>query len=204
VKVRVLVDDIDARAKHDLFQVADLHPNIEVRIFNPFYSRSGWFGQLTEWMIRGRRLNRRMHNKAWIVDNRIAIVGGRNIGDEYFGASDVSNFADLDLVLAGPIVDQISASFDEYWNNPNAVPVDHFERKPPPPEALTQLLEDAKEYRRTAARARTSPRFATCRSALTCWPRSRRRSRSARRKWNCWSTIPRRSASNWAKASRHA
>jgi putative cardiolipin synthase len=150
VKVRVLVDDIDARAKHDLFEVADLHPNIEVRIFNPFYSRSGWFGQLTEWLIRGRRLNRRMHNKAWIVDNRIAIVGGRNIGDEYFGASDLSNFADLDLVLAGPIVDQISASFDEYWNNPNAVPVDRFERKPPPPEALAQLLEDAKEYRRTA------------------------------------------------------
>ena len=150
VKVRVLVDDIDARAKHDLFQVADLHANIEVRIFNPFYSRSGWFGQLTEWLIRGRRLNRRMHNKAWIVDNRVAIVGGRNIGDEYFGASDGSNFADLDLVLAGPIVDQISASFDEYWNNPNAVPVDRFERKPPPPEALPQLIEDAREYRRTA------------------------------------------------------
>src|SRR5262245_32619041 len=67
VKVRVLVDDIDARAKHDLFQVADLHPNIEVRIFNPFYSRSGWFGQFTEWLIRGRRLNRRMHTQAWIV-----------------------------------------------------------------------------------------------------------------------------------------
>jgi cardiolipin synthase C len=151
VKVRVLVDDIDARAKHDLFQVADLHANIEVRIFNPFYSRSGWFGQLTEWLIRGRRLNRRMHNKAWIVDNRVAIVGGRNIGDEYFGASDQSNFADLDLVLAGPIVDRISASFDEYWNNPNAVPVDRFERKPPPPEALPQLIEDAHEYRRTAS-----------------------------------------------------
>ena len=150
VKVRILVDDIDARAKHELFEVADLHPNIEVRIFNPFYSRSGWFGQMTEWLVRGRRLNRRMHNKAWIVDNRIAIVGGRNIGDEYFGASDLSNFSDLDLVLAGPIVDEISASFDEYWNNANAVPVDRFARKPPPPEALTKLLADAREYRRTA------------------------------------------------------
>ena len=150
VRVRVLVDDIDARAKHDLFVVADMHPNIDVRIFNPFYSRSGWLGQLTEMLIRGRRLNRRMHNKAWIVDNRVAIVGGRNIGDEYFGASDHSNFADLDLVLAGPIVDEISASFDDYWNNPNAVPVDRFERKRPPPEALTQLVADAKEFRRTA------------------------------------------------------
>ena len=194
VKVRVLVDDIDARAKHDLFQVADLHANIEVRIFNPFYSRSGWFGQLTEWLIRGRRLNRRMHNKAWIVDNRVAIVGGRNIGDEYFGASDQSNFADLDLVLAGPIVDQISASFDEYWNNPNAVPVDRFERKPPPPEALAQLIEDAAGVPpQRRATVRTSSRCRTCRSAPTCSPHSRRRSRYAR--WNCWSTIRRRSAS---------
>jgi putative cardiolipin synthase len=160
VKVRVLVDDIDARAKHDLFQVADLHPNIEVRIFNPFYSRSGWLGQVTEWLIRGRRLNRRMHNKAWIADNRVAIVGGRNIGDEYFGASDASNFADLDLVLAGPIVDAISASFDLYWNNPNAVPVDRFDRKPPPPGALAQLVDDAREYRRTA---NESPYIATLR-----------------------------------------
>ncbi len=160
VKVRVLVDDIDARAKHDLFEVADLHRNIEVRIFNPFHSRSGWFGQFTEWLIRGRRLNRRMHNKAWIVDNRVAIVGGRNIGDEYFGASDQSNFADLDLVLAGPIVEEISGSFDEYWNNPNAVPVDRFERKPPPPEALQQLIEDAREFRRTA---NESPYIATLR-----------------------------------------
>ena len=160
VRVRVLVDDIDARAKHDLFAVANLHPNIEVRIFNPFYSRSGWFGQVTEWLVRGRRLNRRMHNKAWIVDNRVVIVGGRNIGDEYFGASDATNFADLDVLLAGPIVDAISASFDQYWNNPNAVPVDRFERKQPPPEALTQLLTDAREYHRTAT---DSPYIATLR-----------------------------------------
>ena len=88
VRVRVLVDDIDARAKHELFRVADQHPNVEVRIFNPFYSRSGAIGFAGEWLTRANRLNRRMHNKAWIVDSRIAIVGGRNIGDEYFGASE--------------------------------------------------------------------------------------------------------------------
>jgi len=150
VRVRLLLDDIDARAKHELFQVADLHPNVEVRIFNPFYSRSGAFGYLTEWALRARRLNRRMHNKAWIVDNRVAIVGGRNIGDEYFGASETSNFADLDVLLAGPVVADVSAAFDAYWNSPNAVPVSRFEGRPPPPEALDRLLADAREYRLVA------------------------------------------------------
>ena len=150
VRVRVLVDDIDARAKHELFQVADLHPNIEVRIFNPFYSRSGMVGWASEWLTRGRRLNRRMHNKAWIVDNRVAIVGGRNIGDEYFGASEHSNFSDLDVVLAGPIVADVSASFDDYWNNRNAVPVSRLDGDTPDPQALQRLIEDAREYRRQA------------------------------------------------------
>ncbi len=85
--MRLLIDDVDARDKDDTFAVADLHPNIEVRIFNPFYSRSGLLGLLSEVVLRGSRLNRRMHNKAWIADNRVAIIGGRNIGDEYFGAS---------------------------------------------------------------------------------------------------------------------
>jgi putative cardiolipin synthase len=122
VRVRVLVDDIDARAKQELFEVANLHPNIEVRIFNPFYSRSGWFGQLTEWMIRGRRLNRRMHNKAFIADNQFAIVGGRNVGDEYFGADTPVVFTDLDALATGEVVPRVSAAFDEYWNSASAYP----------------------------------------------------------------------------------
>jgi putative cardiolipin synthase len=146
VRVRLLVDDIDARAKHDVFQVADLHPNIEVRLFNPFYSRSGSFGPATEWLLRPNVLNRRMHNKAWIADNRVAIVGGRNIGDEYFGASEHSNFSDLDMVLTGPIVADVSGAFDAYWNSPNAVPVSRFEGRPPKPEALQQLVTGANEY----------------------------------------------------------
>jgi len=91
-----------------------------------------------------------MHNKAWIADNRVAIVGGRNIGDEYFGASEHSNFSDLDLLLAGPIVADVSASFDEYWNSPNAVPVARFDGKVPPPAALEKLIADAREYREEA------------------------------------------------------
>ncbi|MGB5103680.1 MAG: phospholipase D family protein [Steroidobacteraceae bacterium] len=150
VRVRVLVDDVDARAKHDLFAVADLHPRIEVRIFNPFYSRSGLLGQVSEYVLRGSRLNHRMHNKAWIADNRVAIIGGRNIGDEYFGASPHSNFSDLDLVVSGPIVHEVSASFDEYWNSRNAVPVSRFDRKRPEPGALGRLIESAREFREEA------------------------------------------------------
>lgn len=160
VRVRVLVDDIDARAKHDVFLVADLHPNIEVRIFNPFYSRAGTVGWLTEWTLRANRLNRRMHNKAWIADNRIAIVGGRNVGDEYFGASPYSNFSDLDILLSGPVVTEVSAAFDEYWNSPYAVPVARFEGRKPTAEQLQQLIEAASNYR---AEASDSPYIAALR-----------------------------------------
>jgi cardiolipin synthase C len=146
VKVRVLIDDLDARAKHDLFAIADLHPNVEVRIFNPFYDRYGVIGQWSEFVLRGSRLNRRMHNKAWVADNRVAIVGGRNIGDEYFGASEQSNFSDTDVVLVGPVVEQVSREFDAYWNSPDAVPVSRFEARKPKPEQLQQLSLAAAQF----------------------------------------------------------
>jgi len=150
VRVRVLVDDIHARARHDIFLVADQHPNVEVRIFNPFYSRYGALAKMSEWLLRGSRLNRRMHNKAWIADNRVAIVGGRNIGDEYFGADPHSNFADLDVVLTGPVVDDVSREFDAYWNDPSAVPVSRFDGHKPKPGELEALIASANEYRREA------------------------------------------------------
>jgi putative cardiolipin synthase len=151
VRVRVLVDDLDARAKHDLFMVADQHPQIEVRIFNPFYNRYGAIGKISEFMLRGSRLNHRMHNKAWIADNRIAIVGGRNIGDEYFGASQHSNFADLDVAVTGPIVADVSREFDEYWNSEDAVPVSRFDSHKPKPGELEALVQAAKDYRESAS-----------------------------------------------------
>ena len=144
--MRVLIDDLDARAKHDVFAIADLHPNVEVRIFNPFYDRYGVIGQWSEFVLRGTRLNRRMHNKAWVADNRVAIVGGRNIGDEYFGASEQSNFSDTDVVLVGPVVEQVSREFDVYWNSPDAVPVSRFEARKPKPEQLQQLSQAALEF----------------------------------------------------------
>jgi putative cardiolipin synthase len=123
VKVRLLLDDMDARAKNDGFAALDAHPNIEVRMFNPLPSRSGAMAAIGDLMGDAKRLNHRMHNKTWIADNRIAIVGGRNLGDEYFGASEEVNFVDLDFALVGPVVQDASASFDRYWNSEAAYPM---------------------------------------------------------------------------------
>ncbi|MEY2919665.1 MAG: Cardiolipin synthase [Pseudomonadota bacterium] len=123
VKVRLLVDDMDARGKNYQFAALDAHPNIEVRMFNPFGSRTGALQFAFEAMGSFSRINRRMHNKTWIVDNRIAIVGGRNLGNEYFGASKEVNFVDLDFAMVGPIVRDASASFDRYWNSPASYPM---------------------------------------------------------------------------------
>ncbi len=123
VKVRLLVDDMDARGKNYQFAALDAHPNIEVRMFNPFGSRTGTMQFAFEALGSFSRINRRMHNKTWIADNRIAIVGGRNLGNEYFGASKDVNFVDLDFAMVGPIVRDASASFDRYWNSPAAYPM---------------------------------------------------------------------------------
>jgi cardiolipin synthase C len=124
VKVRLLVDDMDARAKSEQFAALATHPNIEVRVFNPFASRNGTLNLISEGARNFKRINRRMHNKTWIVDNRFAIVGGRNLGDEYFGASSEVNFVDLDFGMVGPVVRDASASFDRYWNSPSAYPLE--------------------------------------------------------------------------------
>jgi putative cardiolipin synthase len=141
VKVRLLVDDMDARDKNYGFAALDAHPNIEVRMFNPFESRSGAMRFAFEAMGSFDRINRRMHNKTWIADNRIAIVGGRNLGDEYFGASDEVNFVDLDFAMVGPIVRDASASFDRYWNSPLAYPIAMLAQKAVTAESL-QALRD--------------------------------------------------------------
>ncbi len=124
VKVRVLVDDLDARAMNAGFAALAAHPNIEVRLFNPFSSRAGVLRLIGEGLTSFDRINRRMHNKTWIADNRVAIAGGRNLGDKYFGASDQVNFVDLDFAMIGPVVRDASASFDKYWNSPSAYPIE--------------------------------------------------------------------------------
>ena len=97
VRVRILVDDLDGRSGNVAFAALAAHERIDVRMFNPFASRKGKLAFLGEGVRSFKRINHRMHNKSWIADNRIAVVGGRNLGDEYFGASDEVNFVDLDF-----------------------------------------------------------------------------------------------------------
>lgn len=123
VRVRLLLDDLNAHAKDSVLAALDRHPNAEVRMFNPSRGRKSSFLRGVEMLLRGLSLNRRMHNKAWIVDGRIAVVGGRNIGDEYFGAAEAANFLDADLAVIGPPVAETSRIFDAFWNSASAIPL---------------------------------------------------------------------------------
>ena len=115
VRVRLLIDDVGAAPDDRTLLLLDAHPNIEVRLFNPISTRSA----KALWMISDfSRVNRRMHNKSFTADNQMTIVGGRNIGDEYFEASTVMNYADLDALAIGAAVAAVSARFDRYWNSP--------------------------------------------------------------------------------------
>ena len=124
VRVRVLVDDLSAVAREGRLAMLADHAGVEVRLFNPFAARGGLgLPQVLEMLGDGRRLNRRMHNKAWIADGAVAVAGGRNLSDTYFDAAPGGGFADLDVLAAGPVVAQLSASFDRYWNSAWAVPI---------------------------------------------------------------------------------
>ncbi len=121
VRVRLLVDDIWLAANDEVIAAIDDHPNFAIKIFNPTYTRHAVAGAF-EFLAYFQELNRRMHNKLFIVDNRMAIVGGRNIGNPYFGLSEKYNFRDLDVLTTGPVVEEISSAFDEYWNAELAYP----------------------------------------------------------------------------------
>lgn len=151
VRVRLLLDDLDARNNNYGLAALAAHPKIHVRLFNPVASRRGKWSLAGAFLRGGRRLNRRMHNKAWIVDNRIALAGGRNLGNEYFGASDGSNFADLELVMAGPVVRQVSQSFDAFWNDEASYPIGLLSPEAVTLEALQGIREDLARTSRRAS-----------------------------------------------------
>jgi len=116
VRVRVLVDDGATVAGDEQIIALDAHPNIEIRIFNPFiYRGHSKLRRSIEFMLHASRLDYRMHNKLLIADNAVALIGGRNIGNQYFQMDPDSQFADDDVFAAGPIAMQLSAIFDEYW-----------------------------------------------------------------------------------------
>lgn len=118
VKVRILLDALNFLGNDSLFIGLDQHPNVEVRLYNPF--RFGFLNgifKFFEFLFRATSLNRRLHNKCWIVDGHTAICGGRNIGDEYFGNKKTANFNDLDVGLTGEIAKDFQKCFEIYWNN---------------------------------------------------------------------------------------
>jgi cardiolipin synthase C len=124
VRVRVLVDDLNTAGEDRRFMHLGEHANVEVRVFNPF--PGGRFATWTRFVASAtdiRRINHRMHNKLFVADNALAITGGRNIGDEYFTRDPRSNFIDLDVIAAGAIVPELSASFDAFWNSKYAYPI---------------------------------------------------------------------------------
>jgi len=124
VKVRILFDDLNTMLRNmtspelrdAMLARIDRHPKIEIRVFNAWTQRD-WVGRVTEGAVDFARLNRRMHNKQMVVDNRVAIVGGRNVGDEYMGLNPEFNFQDLDVLGVGPVARQASAVFDRFWNS---------------------------------------------------------------------------------------
>ncbi|MBC2712127.1 MAG: phospholipase D family protein [Desulfosarcina sp.] len=143
VRVRLLVDDMDMAGRDLGAAVMDSHPNLEVRIFNPFSRKTG---RLSQFVTRMGSVTRRMHNKSFTVDNQMAILGGRNIGNEYFDADPDLAFADLDVIAIGPVVEEVSTAFDQYWNSELAYPVSVLKGKPPTPEESKEKRQQLDDY----------------------------------------------------------
>jgi putative cardiolipin synthase len=137
VRVRMLLDDANTGGLDATIAALDAHPNIEVRLFNPFANRGF---KLADFAIDFARVNRRMHNKSFTADNQAAIVGGRNVGDEYYGASAQVEFADLDVLAIGPVVREVSREFDLYWNSKSAYPAASV-LPPAEPDGASRLRE---------------------------------------------------------------
>ncbi len=142
VRVRLLVDDIFTGGYDAGMAGLDSHPNFEIRVWNPFARRSLRF---IDGITNLRRVNRRMHNKSFTVDNQVTLIGGRNISDEYFGAKRDEKFGDLDVVGIGPVVNDVSMMFDSYWNHARAAPIAAFAKMPSDPiaelERVREILE---------------------------------------------------------------
>jgi putative cardiolipin synthase len=150
VHVRILLDDLHLKDEVRMFEGLASNPNIEVRLFNPFNSPSpSAISKTLQLVLEFRRLNRRMHNKCFIVDNEVAVIGGRNIGDEYFDASADNNFRDLDVIAIGPVVPAATRSFEAYWNSDAAHPIAEFRAATDPATDLVALRATLEKSART-------------------------------------------------------
>jgi putative cardiolipin synthase len=148
VRVRVLMDDSQARGQDDRVAVLAANPNVEVRLYNPFYYRGSIaLIRYAEFALTASRLDYRMHNKLFIVDNAIAVAGGRNVGDEYFDEGDALQFGDYDVFAMGPIVRDLSKSFDAYWNSALSIPVGALLGGEPTASQLAKLKQQLTEHK---------------------------------------------------------
>ena len=149
VRVRLLLDDHGTYGVDEILAMLDSHPNIEVRLFNPFRIRTP---RALNYLFDFFRLNRRMHNKSFTADNQVTIIGGRNIGDEYFGATDGLLYVDLDVMAVGPVVTDMSKDFDRYWASGSSYPVSALVPAVDPAQ-MTELASAASFISENAAAA---------------------------------------------------
>jgi putative cardiolipin synthase len=148
VRVRVLLDDHGAIHKNLIAGLSG-HPGIEVRVFNPFtYRGESRALRFVELAFHAPRLRYRMHNKLFVADNAVALVGGRNVGDEYFQANPEFDFGDYDVFAAGPVVRELSKTFDEYWRSAMAIPVEAFAHGRANTHALDEFRKALEKHRR--------------------------------------------------------
>jgi putative cardiolipin synthase len=161
VRVRVLLDDLGANLGDARIATLAVHENIEMRLFNPLTLRHRWLRYVST-VGEFSRIKHRMHNKLMIVDNQIMITGGRNIGDEYFGYQ-ARDFQDIDILGIGAISARASVSFDEYWNNFLAIPIEDISRRPANPRDLERL-------RRRFAGLQAGSRHRPYREAISAHP----------------------------------
>jgi putative cardiolipin synthase len=142
VHVRILIDDIYHTGRDKNYATIDTHPNMEIRVYNPMGSRGA--GKAANLVYHKGTLDHRMHNKIFLVDSAVAVLGGRNIGDDYFGVDPELNFRDLDVLAVGPAAKEAGEAFDTYWNSPAAVPIDVLLKEPVDDAALERSREELK------------------------------------------------------------
>lgn len=150
VRVRLLLDDNNTAGLDDVLATLDAHTNIEVRLFNAFKLRR-W--RLLEYLTDFRRLNRRMHNKSFTADGQATIIGGRNVGDEYFDAGQAPWFVDLDVLAIGPVVQEVSQDFERYWASASATPANRVLPRLTPAAQVAVATEAARVEHLPAAAA---------------------------------------------------
>ena len=144
IRVRLLLDDMDLADRDEGLATVASHPNISIRVFNPFIR--SFRSRTSQFLTQFGSVTRRMHNKSLTIDNQITIVGGRNIGDEYFDADPYLAFADLDILAIGPVVKEVSASFDEYWNSALAYPIEILRPDITGEESYAEGIEALEQY----------------------------------------------------------